>query len=111
MPNTIVTISSRKSSDFAHRLARETSLFMQTMQPLTLLENVAFFVPKMGCGSPHTRQTRPISRRQTSSSSVMLKISCKESYLHHVRNDLQELVRYWIERLERVSQNNGEYRR
>jgi hypothetical protein len=25
----------------------------------------------------------------------MLRIACKESYLHHVRNYLQELVRYW----------------
>ena len=55
MQNTIVTISSPTSSDFAHRLARETSLFMQTMQALTLLENVALSVLKMGCGLPHTR--------------------------------------------------------
>jgi hypothetical protein len=45
--NTIVTISSRNSSDFAHRLARETSLFMQTMQTRTALKNVALFVPKI----------------------------------------------------------------
>jgi hypothetical protein len=50
MQNTIVTISSRKSSGFAHRLARETSLLMQTMQALTLLNTVALFVPKMGFG-------------------------------------------------------------
>jgi hypothetical protein len=58
-------------------------------------QNCRTFVSKMGCGSPHTSHTRPISRRQTSSSSVMLKIAGKESYLHHVRNYLQELVRYW----------------
>jgi hypothetical protein len=89
MHNTIVTIFSRNSSGFAHRLARETSLFMQTMQALTLLKNVALVVPKMGCGSPPTRHTRAISRRQTSSFSVMLRIACKESYVHHVRNHLQ----------------------
>jgi hypothetical protein len=93
MQNTIVTISSRNSSGFAHRLAREISFFMQTMQALTLLKNIALFVPKMDCGSPHTRHTRPISRPQTSSSSIMLGIACKESELHHVRNYLQEFAR------------------
>jgi hypothetical protein len=68
---------------------------MQTIQTLTLLKKVALFVPTMGCGSAHTRRTCPISRRQTSSASVMLKIACKESYLHHVRSFLQELIRYW----------------
>jgi hypothetical protein len=38
MQNTIVTISSRNPSSFAHRLARETLLFRQTMQGLTLLK-------------------------------------------------------------------------
>jgi hypothetical protein len=90
-PDNILTELIRLS----HRLARETSLFMQALQALTLHLNVALFVPKMGCGWPHTRPTRPISRRQTSSASVILKIACKESYLHHVRNYLQELVRYW----------------
>jgi hypothetical protein len=110
MQNTIVIISSRNLSSFAHRLARETSSFIHTIEALTLLKSVVPFVPKMGCGSPHTRHTRPISRCQTSSSSVMLRIACKESYWHHVRNCLQKLVKYWTRdrpRLCRASSRAG----
>jgi hypothetical protein len=53
------------------------------------------FRAKSRCGSPHARDTRPISRFRISSSSAMRRIACKESYLHRVRNYLQELVRYW----------------
>jgi hypothetical protein len=59
-------------------------------------------VPKMGCDSPHTHHIRPISRRQSSSSSVILRIACKESYLHHMRNYVQGLVRYWTRYRSRI---------
>jgi hypothetical protein len=32
---------------------------MQTLQALTLLTNVALFVPKMGCSSPYWRDLAP----------------------------------------------------
>jgi hypothetical protein len=41
---------------------------------------------EMDCGPPHIRRTPPISRHQTSSSSLMFRIPCKDSYLDQVRS-------------------------
>jgi hypothetical protein len=95
MPNSIVTISSRDESGSAQRVGRDTSFFMQTIHARTRPNSVALFVPRIDGGLPHIRPTRPISRHQTSSSSVMFSIAGKESYLPQVRNYLREFVGCW----------------
>jgi hypothetical protein len=74
------------------------------------------FAKKMNCGSLPIHPTHLISHHPTSFCSVMSRNVSKEWCFHHTRNYSTQLVKWltavfehWIERLEWVSKNNGDY--
>jgi hypothetical protein len=100
----------------SQRTMEENSLFMLTMQGLTLLKNVKLFAKKMDCGSLPIHPTHLSSHHPTPFCSVMSRNVSKEWCFHHKRNYSTQLVKrfpavfeHWMERLEWVSKNNGDY--
>jgi hypothetical protein len=94
----------------------ENSLFMLTMQGVTLLKKVERFVKKIDCASLPIHPTHLISHHPTSFCSVMSKNVSKEWCFHHTRNYSTQLVKlltavfeHWMERVEWVSKSNGDY--
>jgi hypothetical protein len=69
------------------------SLFMLTKQDLTPPENVELFAKTVGSASPYTHHIHMLSHRPTSFSSEISNIVCRESHFHHVKNDMQQLMK------------------
>jgi hypothetical protein len=123
MASISVGIFSRRCFRRARVSMGENSLFMQTMLDPTQLESVENFVSKTDCGSPYTNRTRLISHHPISFSSDMSSTVEREWCFHRRKIYLQEFVRYWplleetlqgifdhwMERLEWISQNKGNY--
>jgi hypothetical protein len=70
-----------------------SSSFMLTMQGPTLPENAERFAKKTGSASPYTHHTHLISHHPTSFSSDITNIVCRESFLHHMENYLQQFMK------------------
>jgi hypothetical protein len=104
----------------------ENTLFMPTMQGMILLKNVERFAKKMDCGSLPIHLTHLISPHPTSFCSVMSRNVSNECCFHHTRNyfaiyamgevvtgieseTLTAVFEHWMERLEWLSKNNGDY--
>jgi hypothetical protein len=102
----------------------ENSLFMLTMQGLTLLKNVELFAKKMDCDSLLIHSTHLISNHPTSFCLVMSMNVSREWYFpsyEELLDAIGEVVtgiesetltavfERWMERLEWGSKNNGDY--
>jgi hypothetical protein len=84
-------------------------------------QNVELFAKKMDCGSLPIHPTYLISHHLTSFCSIMSRNVSKEWLFRHTRNHSTQLVtdiesealtavfEHWMERLEWVSKNNGDY--
>jgi hypothetical protein len=100
----------------SQRATGENSLFMLIMQGLTLLKNIELFAKKTDCGSLPIHPTHQISHHLAAFCSVMSRNVSKEWCFHHTRNYSTQSVKWltavfehWMERLEWVSKNYGDY--
>jgi hypothetical protein len=99
------------------------SLFMLTTQDRTPPENAKLFTKKIGSASPYTHRTHLIFHYPTSlferikhclqgiafPSHEELLAAIHEIVVAIPRPTLEDVFRHWMERLEWVSQNNGDY--
>jgi hypothetical protein len=76
------------------RTTGESSLFMLTMQGLTLLKNIELFAKKMDSGSLPIHPTHLNSRHPTSFCSIITNNVSKEWCFHHMMNYSTQLVKW-----------------
>jgi hypothetical protein len=76
------------------RTTGENSLFMLTMQGLTLLKNAERFAKEMDCGSLPIHPTHLISHHPSSFCSGISRNISKECYFHHTMNYLMQLMKW-----------------
>jgi hypothetical protein len=94
MPSTARLIFSQNFFRSARRLMGGDSPFMLTAQDPTAPENPGRFAKKIGSASVYTHRTYLISHRPTSFSSDISNIVCRESLFHHVKNYLQQFMKW-----------------
>jgi hypothetical protein len=84
------------------------------MQGLTLLKNIEHFAKKMDCGSLPIRPTHLISHHPTSFDSVISRNYSTLNAIGEVATGIESetltaVLEHWMERLEWMSENNGDY--